>query len=58
MNFNPGRVWKGEATVDFGEFETEELACFQPKQMLDAYYISGMTFTNLGIRVLHDYLAK
>jgi acetoacetate decarboxylase len=50
------RAWAGAATVEFGPSTKEELHPYQPIEMLESYYVDGLSYTNRGARVLHDYL--
>ncbi len=50
-------AWSGEATITFGTSEREELHHLEPIEMLESYYVSGLTYTNPGVEVIYDYLA-
>jgi acetoacetate decarboxylase len=51
-------AWAGNATLHFGDSEKEELYHLEPLEMLESYYMSGFTYINKGLTVLHDYLAS
>jgi acetoacetate decarboxylase len=56
VNVDPGRTYTGEVSLHFGDTATDELGVFEPKRIISAHYIEGMTYHNRGARVVHNYL--
>ncbi|MEM1994065.1 MAG: acetoacetate decarboxylase family protein [Nitrososphaerales archaeon] len=49
-----GKVWAGDATLQFYDSDIEELSALQPKEIVAGYYFS-IGFTTRGTRLLHRY---
>lgn len=56
--FDAGRAHEGEGTIELGGTAFDEMQFFQPVRMLEAHYLTGLTQTNLGLVVIHDYLER
>jgi hypothetical protein len=50
-----GPIWRGRATLSFGDAENEELLPLQPTETIAGYHLRfGYRVT--GVEVVHDYL--
>ncbi|MDX2224156.1 MAG: acetoacetate decarboxylase family protein [Rhodospirillaceae bacterium] len=52
-----GEIRAGDATLEFGASDNEDLLPIQPTEVLGGY-VMPMGFKLRGIRVVHDYLAR
>ena len=50
-----GDIWRGKASLRFGESDNEELLPLQPTEVLGGY-ILPMAFVLEGVKVIYDYL--